>query len=80
VGGEGQELNGEVAGVGAEDEAAFVEVDEAEEESGAAADGVEGGLVGAIRRERVVVAIEDSDGSGGDKRGPWRQTAGCRRG
>jgi hypothetical protein len=40
VGGEGEELDGEVAGVGAKDEAAFVEVDEAEEEGGAAADGV----------------------------------------
>jgi len=39
VGGEGEELDGEVAGVGAEDETAFVEVDEAEEEGGAAADG-----------------------------------------
>ena len=29
VGGEGEELDGEVAGVGAEDETAFVEVDEA---------------------------------------------------
>jgi hypothetical protein len=31
MGGEGEELDGEVSGVGAEDEAAFVEVDEAEE-------------------------------------------------
>ena len=31
VGAEWQELDGEVAGVGAEDEAALVEVDEAEE-------------------------------------------------
>ena len=30
MGGEGEELDGEVAGVGAEDEAAFVVVDEAE--------------------------------------------------
>jgi hypothetical protein len=65
---EGQELNGEVADVGAEDEAAFVEVDEAEEEAGAAADGVEIGLVGAVGGEGVVVTVEDGDGSGGDER------------
>jgi hypothetical protein len=68
VGGEGKELDGEVAGPGAEDEAALVEGDEAEEESGAAADGVEGGLVGAVGGERVVVAVEDGDGAGGDER------------
>jgi hypothetical protein len=67
VGGEGKELDGEVAGVGAEDEAALVEVDEAEEECGAAADGVEGGLVGAVGGERVVVAVEDGDGAGRDE-------------
>ena len=31
VGGQGKELDGEVAGVGAEDETTFVEVDEGEE-------------------------------------------------
>jgi hypothetical protein len=56
VGAEGQELDGEVAGVGAEDETAFVEVDKAEEKSGTATDGVESGLVGAVRGEGVVVA------------------------
>lgn len=64
--GERDELDGEVAGVGAEDEAAFVEVDEAEQERGAAADGVECGLVGAVGSQRVVVAIEDGDGSRGE--------------
>ena len=49
VGGEREELDGEIAGVGAEDETAFVEVDEAEEEGGSAADGVERGLMGAVR-------------------------------
>jgi hypothetical protein len=53
VGGEGEELDGKVSGVGAEDETAFVEVDEAEEESGAAADGVERGLMGAVGGERA---------------------------
>lgn len=67
VGGEGKQLDGEVAGVGAEDETAFVEVDEAEEESGAAADGVKSGLVGAVGGEGVVVAVEDGDGSGRDE-------------
>jgi hypothetical protein len=67
VGGEGEELDGEVAGVGAEDETAFVEVNEAEEEGGSATDGVEGGLMGAVGGERVVVAVEDGDGSGGDE-------------
>jgi len=67
VGGEGEELDGEVAGVGAEDETAFVEVDEAEEERGAATDSVESGLVGAVGRERVVVSVEDGDGSRGDE-------------
>jgi hypothetical protein len=66
VSGERDELDGEVARVGAEDEAAFVEVDEAEQERSAAADGVECGLVGAVGSQRVVVAIEDGDGSGGD--------------
>ena len=64
VGGEGEELDGEVAGVGAEDETAFVEVDEAEEEGGAAADGVERRLVGAVGGEGVVVAVEDDQGAG----------------
>ena len=67
VGGEGEELNGKVAGPGAEDETAFVEVDEAKEECGSAADGVESGLVGTVGSERVVVAVEDGDGAGGDK-------------
>ncbi len=60
-------MDGEVAGVGAEDETAFVEVDEAEEECGAAADGVERRLMRAIGSEGVVVAVEDGDGSGGDE-------------
>jgi hypothetical protein len=60
-------LDGEVPGVGAEDESAFVEVDEAEEKGGAAADGVERGLMGAVRGEGVVVAVEDGDGSGRDE-------------
>jgi hypothetical protein len=68
VGGEGEELNGEVARPGAEDEAALVEVDETEEEGGSTADGVESGLVGAVGGEGVVVAIEDGDGAGGDER------------
>ena len=68
MGGEREELNGEVARPGAEDEAALVEVDETEEERGAAADGVESGLVDAIGGEGVVVAIEDGDGAGGDER------------
>ena len=46
----------------------LVEVDEAEEKGDAATDGVERGLVGAVGRERVVVAIEDGDGTGGEKR------------
>jgi len=66
VRGERDELDGKGAGVGTEDEAAFVEVDEAEQESGSAADGVEGGLVGTVGSEGVVVAVEDGDGSGGD--------------
>jgi len=63
VGGEGKKLHGKVAGVGTEDKTAFVEVDEAEQERGAAADSVERGLVRAIRREGVVVTVEDGDGS-----------------
>jgi hypothetical protein len=65
--GQGKELDRKVAGVGAEDETAFVEVDEAEEESGAATDGVESGLMGSVRSEGVVVAVEDGDGSGRDE-------------
>jgi hypothetical protein len=56
VRGERQELDGEIAGVGTEDEAAFVVVYEAEQERGAATDGVESGLMGAVGGERVVVA------------------------
>ena len=67
VGGEGKELDGKVARVGTEDETAFVEVDEAEEERGAAADGIEGGLMGAVGGEGVVVTIEHGDGAGGDE-------------
>lgn len=67
VSGKGEKLDGEVAGVGAKDETTFVEVDEAQEESGAPADGVERGLVGAIRSERVVVTVENGDGSGRDE-------------
>ena len=64
---EGKELDGKVAGVWAEDETAFVEVDEAEEEGGSAADGVEGELVGSVGGEGVVVAVEDGDGAGRDE-------------
>ena len=45
---EGQKLNGEVTGVGAEDETAFVEVDEAQEERGSATNGVERGLMSSV--------------------------------
>jgi hypothetical protein len=68
VGSERKELDREVAGVGAEDETAFVEVDEAEEEGGSAANGVEGGLMGAVGGKGVVVAIEHGDCAGGDER------------
>jgi hypothetical protein len=68
VGGEGEKLDGEVSGVGAEDETGFVEVDKAEEEGCSAADCVEGGLMGSVGGQRVVVAVEDGDGSGGDER------------
>lgn len=56
-------------GKGAEDEVAAVEVDVAEEEGVAGADGVEVGLGGAEGGERDVVAIEDDDGSAGEKGG-----------
>ena len=61
-------MHGEGAGVRAQDETALVEVDEAEEESAAAADGVERGLMGAVGGEGVVVPIEHGDGSGGEER------------
>jgi len=66
--GEWEELDWELAGVGAEDETAFVEIDEAEQESSSTTDGVKGGLMCAVGGERVVVAIENGDGSGGDER------------
>jgi len=66
VGGEGKELDGEGARVGAEDETALVEVKEAEEKGGTATDGVEGGLVRAIGGQGVVVAIQNCDGAGRD--------------
>jgi hypothetical protein len=65
--GQRQELDGEGAGVGAEDETALVEVDEAEEEGTATADGVESGLVGAVGGKGVVVTVEDGDGTGGEE-------------
>jgi|SRR5277367_4687021 len=65
---ERQELDREIAGPGAEDETAFVEVDEAEEQGCAATNSVESGLVGAIRGKRVVVAVENGDGTGRDER------------
>jgi hypothetical protein len=68
VGCEREELDGKVAGPGAEDETAFVEVDEAEEEGRTAADSVERGLVGAVWSERVVVPIEHGDSARGDER------------
>lgn len=40
VAGEGEELDGEVGGPGAQDEVPFVEIDEAKDESGSGADGV----------------------------------------
>ena len=64
--GQRDELDGEGAGVRAKDEAALIEVDEAEEKGGSAADGVEGRLVGAVVGERVVVTVEDGDGSWGE--------------
>jgi hypothetical protein len=67
VGGEGKELDGKVAGPGAEDETAFVEVDETEEESRAAADGVQGGLMGTVGGQRVIVTVQHGDGAGGDE-------------
>ena len=67
VGGERDELDRKAAGVRAEDEAALIEVDEAEEESGAAADSVERRLVGAVGSKGVVVPIEHGDGSGADE-------------
>jgi len=78
VGCEGQELDGEVAGVRAEDKTAFVEIDEAEQEGGAAADGVESGLVGSVGGEGVVVTVEDGDGTGGDERLHGRGLLGVR--
>jgi hypothetical protein len=60
-------LDGEVAGPGAEDETAFVKVNEAKKECGAAADGVESRLVGPVGGKGVVVTVEDCDGSGGDE-------------
>ena len=68
VGGEGEELDGERAGVGAEDETALIKVNEAEEKGGAATDGVERGLMGAIGGQGVVVAVEDGDSAGRDER------------
>ena len=67
VGGEGDELDGKLAGVGAKDEVAFVEVHKAKGERGSAANGVERGLVGSIGGQGVVVTVEDDDGSDGDE-------------
>jgi hypothetical protein len=68
VRGQRQELDGEVAGVRAQDEAAFVEVYKAEEKRGTTANGVESRLMGAVGGEGVVVAVEDCDGTGGEER------------
>lgn len=47
----------------------LVEVDEAEEEGGAEADGVGGGLVWAVGGERGVVTVDDDDRSLGEEGG-----------
>ena len=67
VGGERQELDGEVSGVGAQDKVTLVVVDKTKGEGCTVADCVEGGLMGPVRGQGVVVAVEDGDGSGGDE-------------
>lgn len=63
---DGDKLDWEGADVWAENDAIFVEVDEAEGKRGSVADGEEGGLVGAVGGEGAVVAIEYGDGAGGE--------------
>jgi len=67
VSSEGEKLHGKVAGVGAEDETALVEVDEPEQKRGTAADCVERGLMRTIGGEGVVVTIKDGDSSRGEE-------------
>jgi hypothetical protein len=62
----GKKLDREGRRERAEDEPTIVEFDKTEDEAGTATDGIEGPLVGAVRRKRVVVAIEDDDGPGSD--------------
>jgi hypothetical protein len=50
----------------AEDESAIVELDVPKDEASAATDGIEGLLVGPVRRQRVVVTIQYNDSPGGD--------------
>ena len=66
--GEGEEHDGEILGERAKDEAAVVELDEAEGQGGSAADGVEGALVGAVGGQGLVVTVEDDEGAGGEER------------
>ena len=49
-----------------EDEPSIVEFEIAEDEAGAATDGIEGELLGAVGRKRVVVTVQDDDGPGSD--------------
>jgi hypothetical protein len=63
---ERKQLNREGKRERAEDEPPIVEFEIAEDEAGAATDGIEGALVGAVGRKRVVMAIKDDDGTVGD--------------
>ena len=62
VGGHVDEFYGEVEAVGSEDEAVGEKVGVAKGEAAAVADGEQGGTVGAIGLERVVVAVDQRDG------------------
>ena len=61
-----KKLNREGERERAEDEPSIIEFDETEDEACTATDGIEGTLVGAVGRERVVMAIKDDDGPGSD--------------
>ena len=68
VGGDRNELYRKGDGVWPDDQAGVVQFDEAEKQRGATTNGIDIGLPGVVRRERVVVAIDDDHGAGKQER------------
>ncbi len=65
---EREKLDWECKGEWAEDESSVVEFDVTEDEASTTTNSVEGSLMGAVRRERIVMTIQYDDGSRNDHR------------